>query len=102
MCNTQNQRTRCVATPLRSRFTFAPFAVDTRTCTDDLRAQVHRTSLSDAHASWFVGEEIVQDGRLLLGTPIDPLFLVLPRLDAARGECNGEYRGARACVDARS
>ncbi|KAL7411228.1 ribonuclease H2, subunit B [Mrakia frigida] len=31
---------------------------------------------------WFLGEEVVSDGKLLVFTPIDPIFLLLPVLEA--------------------
>ncbi|KAG6829560.1 hypothetical protein H0H87_010892 [Tephrocybe sp. NHM501043] len=34
--------------------------------------------------SWFLGEEVVSDGKLLIVTPIDPAFLLLPILQAAQ------------------
>lgn len=36
--------------------------------------------------SWFVGEEVVSDGRLLVMTPIDPIFLLIPILGATVSE----------------
>ncbi|KAL0956384.1 hypothetical protein HGRIS_002531 [Hohenbuehelia grisea] len=30
--------------------------------------------------SWFVGEEVIKDGKLLMMTPIDPAFLLIPFL----------------------
>jgi len=32
---------------------------------------------------WFIGERVVEDGSLLLSTPIDPTFLILPYLISA-------------------
>jgi len=37
-------------------------------------------SFSEDNRAWFVGELVVADGSLLLSTPIDPTFLVLPYL----------------------
>ncbi|CED82052.1 Uncharacterized conserved protein [Phaffia rhodozyma] len=36
----------------------------------------------DKERSWFVEDEVIQDGKLLLFTPIDPVFLLLPALEA--------------------
>lgn len=40
--------------------------------------------------SWFIGEEVVSDGRLLVMTPIDPLFLLIPILGATIVEGGGQ------------
>lgn len=37
-----------------------------------------------AHAAWFAGPRVLADGGLTLVTPVDPLLLVLPLLEAAR------------------
>ncbi|KAL4074167.1 ribonuclease H2, subunit B [Scleroderma citrinum] len=34
--------------------------------------------------SWFVGDDVISDGRLLVMTPIDPLFLLIPLLTAGK------------------
>lgn len=46
--------------------------------------------------SWFVGEEVVSDGRLLVMTPIDPIFLLIPILGATVSQEGGQanYRPA--------
>jgi len=36
------------------------------------------------HAAWLAGERVLSDGGLVLVTPVDPLFLALPLLEAAR------------------
>ncbi|KAG9122290.1 hypothetical protein FRC07_001405 [Ceratobasidium sp. 392] len=36
----------------------------------------------DASRSWFVGQSVVSDGKLVLMTPIDPAFLLIPFLRA--------------------
>ena len=36
---------------------------------------------SPKYGSWFVGDAVVSDGSLLLATPIDPLFCLLPGLE---------------------
>ncbi|KAG8452805.1 hypothetical protein GDO86_004554 [Hymenochirus boettgeri] len=43
----------------------------------------------EEHRSWFIGQTVQQDGRLLFATPMDPLFLVLYYLikaDKAQGK----------------
>ena len=35
-------------------------------------------SFNEEHRSWFIGSKVVGDGRMLLGTPVNPLFLLLP------------------------
>lgn len=35
------------------------------------------------YGSWFVGDMVIQDGSLTLGTPCDPLFVLLPLLATA-------------------
>ena len=37
-------------------------------------------------ASWFTGHRVCSDGALYLATPVDPLFVLLPVLDAARAK----------------
>ena len=37
-----------------------------------------------AHAAWFAGPRVLADGGLALVTPIEPLLLALPLLQAAR------------------
>ena len=43
--------------------------------------------------SWMWEDFVLQDNRLYVATPIDPLFLLLPRLEAARGTVSSEHRG---------
>lgn len=38
--------------------------------------------------SWFIGDEVVADGRLLLMTPIDPTFLLIPILQGTSSQTN--------------
>ncbi|KAI9290976.1 hypothetical protein K502DRAFT_368804 [Neoconidiobolus thromboides FSU 785] len=40
----------------------------------------------EEHRSWFIGNYVVQDGKLYLVSPFDPLFLLLPILDRVRFE----------------
>ena len=35
------------------------------------------------YASWFVGNTVISDGTLLMATPVDPLFLAIPILEAS-------------------
>lgn len=42
-----------------------------------------RLVASDSPSSFFVGNSIVGDGSALLGTPVDPLLLALPVLEAS-------------------
>ena len=35
-------------------------------------------------SSWIVGDEIISDGGLFLGTPVDPLIILLPILERSR------------------
>ncbi|PFH53808.1 hypothetical protein AMATHDRAFT_54330 [Amanita thiersii Skay4041] len=43
--------------------------------------EVHSVEPTDGR-SWFLGEEVITDGRLLIFTPVDPVFLLLPILQA--------------------
>lgn len=40
-------------------------------------------SFAEDHRSWFIGERVVSDGRLVISTPVDPTFLILPYLMSA-------------------
>ncbi|CAH2068924.1 unnamed protein product, partial [Iphiclides podalirius] len=42
-------------------------------------------TFGESYRSWFLGDYVKSDGRLLMMTPINPLFVVLPRL---REQCN--------------
>ena len=35
-------------------------------------------SFNEEHRSWFIGSKVVGDGRMLLSTPVNPLYLLLP------------------------
>ena len=35
-------------------------------------------SFEEEHRSWFIGSKVVSDGRIMLVTPVNPLFLLLP------------------------
>ena len=38
----------------------------------------------EQYSSWFCGDAVIGDGSLYLATPVDPLFLALPILEASR------------------
>ena len=40
-------------------------------------------AFQEDHRAWFLGQQVVADGRLLLATPVSPLLLALPYLVAA-------------------
>ncbi|KAG9316403.1 ribonuclease H2, subunit B [Chiua virens] len=46
--------------------------------------------------SWFIGDEVVSDGKLLVMTPVDPLFLLIPMLRGINqpGGSVGNFRPA--------
>ncbi|KAJ7079127.1 ribonuclease H2, subunit B [Mycena belliarum] len=46
--------------------------------------------------SWFIGQEVVADGKLLVMTPIDPAFLLIPILQSVYGDngAQGMFRPA--------
>lgn len=37
-------------------------------------------SFNESKRSWFIDENVKSDGRILISTPIDPLFLIIPYL----------------------
>jgi len=37
----------------------------------------------EEHRTWFIGERIVEDGTLMVSTPVDPTFIILPYLISA-------------------
>ncbi|KAL2636279.1 hypothetical protein R1flu_007758 [Riccia fluitans] len=56
------------------------------------------------YTSWFLGNSVCEDGSLYLATSFDPLFMVLPVLEAARmkkGDDLGKFRALdeMMCVD---
>ena len=50
----------------------------------------------EQYSSWFVGESVIQDGGIYLGTPVDPLFAALPIIERNRGqvrpECSSRFQ----------
>ncbi|KAH0827552.1 hypothetical protein J3R83DRAFT_4273 [Lanmaoa asiatica] len=44
--------------------------------------------------SWFIGEEVISDGKLLVMTPVDPLFLLIPLLRAIKQPDAANFRPA--------
>ncbi|XP_015707339.1 ribonuclease H2 subunit B isoform X1 [Coturnix japonica] len=46
----------------------------------------------EEYHSWFIGETVQQDGRLLFITPMDPLFLILYYLMKADKEQQGKFQ----------
>ncbi|KAF8593410.1 hypothetical protein BDV93DRAFT_612240 [Ceratobasidium sp. AG-I] len=50
-------------------------------CSDSI-LELHSVS-PDATRSWFVGQSVVSDGKILLMTPVDPAFLLIPLLREA-------------------
>ncbi|KAM9245421.1 ribonuclease H2 subunit B [Leptosomus discolor] len=46
----------------------------------------------EEYRSWFVGQTVQQDGRLLFVTPMDPLFLILYYLIKADKEQQGKFQ----------
>jgi len=37
-------------------------------------------SYDEEHRSWFIGDKVVGDGRMMVATPVNPLYLALPYL----------------------
>ncbi|KAF8135661.1 ribonuclease H2, subunit B [Boletus edulis] len=48
--------------------------------------------------SWFNGDEVISDGKLLVMTPVDPLFLLIPLLRAIK-QLNGGIGSFRPAED---
>ncbi len=40
-------------------------------------------SYDEEHRSWFIGEKVVKDGRMMIATPVNPLYLALPYLSGS-------------------
>ena len=67
----------------------------------DRLLQVQCMSSADP-ASWLITgaeDRVEQDGRLFVCTPIDPVFLLLPQLAAARGPTSAEKQGLYKPLD---
>ncbi|KAJ7747352.1 ribonuclease H2, subunit B [Mycena metata] len=59
-------------------------------------------AVAPTHArSWFIGQEVVADGKLLVMTPIDPAFLLIPILQSVYPEntTNAVFRPADEIFD---
>ncbi|KAJ7045731.1 ribonuclease H2, subunit B [Mycena alexandri] len=59
-------------------------------------------AVAPTHArSWFIGQEVVADGKLLVMTPIDPAFLLIPILQSVYPEntANSVFRPADEIFD---
>ncbi|XP_030027675.2 ribonuclease H2 subunit B [Manduca sexta] len=55
-------------------------------CLDDNQKKIFEVvTFKEPHRSWFIGDTVKSDGSLQILTPINPLFLVLPRL---REQCS--------------
>ena len=63
----------------------------------DALLEVQRFNDTSTPRSWLLGgqmEMVLQDGSLLVATPFDPLFVLVPQLQQARGgSAEGEHRG---------
>ncbi|NXH14405.1 RNH2B Ribonuclease, partial [Bucco capensis] len=49
-------------------------------------------AFQEENRSWFIGQTVQQDGRLLFVTPMDPLFLILHYLIKAEKERQGKFQ----------
>ncbi|NXG46781.1 RNH2B Ribonuclease, partial [Psilopogon haemacephalus] len=49
-------------------------------------------AFNEEYHSWFIGQTVQQDGRLLFVTPMDPLFLILYYLIKADNEQQGKFQ----------
>lgn len=50
--------------------------------TGDTLQEIHW--FKEQFSSWFLGNHVLEDGSLYIGTPVDPIFLLLPVLDDAQ------------------
>ncbi|XP_026484475.1 ribonuclease H2 subunit B [Vanessa tameamea] len=58
----------------------------TKYCLDDVNHKMYEiVTFSEPYRSWFLEDTVKSDGSFLMMTPINPLFLVLPRL---REQCS--------------
>ncbi|XP_073702301.1 ribonuclease H2 subunit B [Garra rufa] len=53
-------------------------------------------AFSEDYRSWFIGQTVQRDGRLLYVTPIDPLFLLLPYISSVATE--GKFQSVEQMV----
>ncbi|XP_043105313.1 ribonuclease H2 subunit B isoform X2 [Puntigrus tetrazona] len=53
-------------------------------------------AFSEDFRSWFIGQTVQRDGRLLYVTPIDPLFLLLPYISSTATE--GKFQPAKQMI----
>ncbi|XP_022536228.2 ribonuclease H2 subunit B isoform X1 [Astyanax mexicanus] len=53
-------------------------------------------AFNEEYRSWFIGQMVQRDGRLLYVTPVDPVFLVLPYLQS--GEVEGKFQPLQQVV----
>ncbi|VVC93038.1 unnamed protein product [Leptidea sinapis] len=50
-------------------------------CLDDYNKKMHEIiTFNEAYRSWFVNNSVKSDGSLIIATPFNPIYLVLPRL----------------------
>ncbi|XP_028164552.1 ribonuclease H2 subunit B [Ostrinia furnacalis] len=50
-------------------------------CLDNVNNKIYEAvTFSEPHRSWFINETVKSDGSIMLVTPINPAFIVLPRL----------------------
>ncbi|CAG9107456.1 unnamed protein product [Plutella xylostella] len=53
----------------------------TKYCLDDDHSKMFEVvTFDEPHRSWFIGDTVKSDGSLLICSPVNPIFLVLPRL----------------------
>ncbi|KAI7808831.1 ribonuclease H2 subunit B isoform X2 [Triplophysa rosa] len=53
-------------------------------------------AFTEEFRSWFIGQTVQRDGKLLIVTPIDPLFLLLPYIKSAATE--GKFQPVKQMV----
>eukprot|EP00965_Chrysotila_dentata_P120860 3997158-Pleurochrysis_carterae.AAC.8 len=54
--------------------------------------EIHRYT-NPTPSSWAWPDQVVQNGGLFVCNPVDPLFMLLPRLEEARGAVGNESKG---------
>ena len=52
--------------------------------------------------SWFIGDQVQQDGSLHLATPVDPLFIALPLLTKSSTQSVSIRPSCWECTDVRA